>query len=190
MYTFKLLSGHPSDEILGRTDAWTYVRGYNTYIYAHTKTQGEAHYFKYEFYLSTKFSCFSFANTFFSLSDQVPNLLVHVGIQFLLHLKEHWRSYSLDVTVISTFPITEFIFLFVCKLCWSYKAQFIQFPSVYVSTFELSAFLHFLTLSLQDRNPLGPSTLCSLPLTLGSFSSVFGSFWGSLFFNLPWQALR
>ena len=35
MYTFKLLSGHPSDEILGRTDAWTYVRGYNTYIYAH-----------------------------------------------------------------------------------------------------------------------------------------------------------
>ena len=64
MYTFKLLSGHPSDEILGRTDAWTYVRGYNTYIYAHTKTQGEAHYFKYEFYLSTKFSCFSFANAF------------------------------------------------------------------------------------------------------------------------------
>lgn len=54
-------------------------------------------------------------------------LLVHVEIQFLLHLKEHWRSYSLDVTVISTFPITEFIFLFVCKLCWSYKAQFIQF---------------------------------------------------------------
>ena len=118
-------------------------------------------------------------------------LLVHVEIQFLLHLKEHWRSYSLDVTVISTFPITEFIFLFVCKLCWSYKAQLIQFPSVYVSTFELSALLHFLTLSrLQDRNPLGPSTLCSLPLTLGSFSSVFGSFWGSLFFNLPWQALR
>lgn len=41
MYTFKLLSGHPSDEILGRTDTWTCVRGYSTYIYAHTKTEGE-----------------------------------------------------------------------------------------------------------------------------------------------------
>lgn len=56
---------------------------------------------------------FSFANTFFNLSDQVPNLLAHVEIQFLLHLKEHWRSYSLDVIVISTFPITEFV----CKQC-------------------------------------------------------------------------